>query len=93
MKPKQVCFLNSWSPVTSGQPQLATIVRGGFSRTLARVQTSPGHGVVWPFVVAGDKKPRNNLPELAKSPNISSARLLPSAGGILSGSSNNERTN
>ncbi len=65
---------------------------GGFSLAVAS-PTSPGHGVVWPFVVAGDKKPPNNSPEPAKSTNISAARLLPSARGVLGSSNNNERTN
>jgi hypothetical protein len=63
------------------------------SRARSPESTSAGDGVVWPFVVVGDKKPRNNCPEPAKSTNISAARLLRSAHGVLGGSSNNERTN
>jgi hypothetical protein len=43
-----------------------------------------------PFVFAGDKKPQNNSPEPLRAPNIFAARLLPSAGGVLSGASNNK---
>ena len=62
MKARQVCFLNFWSRVANGQRQwVMVIVAASRSRARSPSLTSPGHGVVWPFVVAGEKKPRNNM--------------------------------
>jgi len=48
---------------------------------------------MWPFVVAGDKKPRSKAPEALRAFNISAARLLPLVDDVLRRARNNERPN